>query len=100
MHHMEDMTPGQRFAAYATRNDSSQGKSHAISLRLPGDLFGQLLEIGDAEKSSMSDTIRMVLWRGIRATTTAEKETIASLEGLVSELQNTLNYVKETNDDH
>lgn len=95
----DSLTPGKRFAAYATRNETSHGESHHVSLRLPGDLFGQLLEIGDAEKSSMSDTIRMVLWRGIRASNTAERETVASLQSLVSELQHTLKYVKETNDD-
>lgn len=97
---MEDLTPGKRFAAYGTRNEKNNGKSHHVNLRLPGDLFGELLEIGDAEKSSMSDTIRMVLWRGIRASRPEDREAISSLETLVSELQGIVDKAKEPNDDH
>lgn len=47
----------------------SQGKksSRLISVRLPEELLGRLAEVGNAESLSMSDTLRLVLERGLAA---------------------------------
>jgi antitoxin component of RelBE/YafQ-DinJ toxin-antitoxin module len=41
--------------------------SHLISLRLPDDLLKRLGEVGQEQGLSMSDTIRLVLERGLAA---------------------------------
>ena len=47
----------------------AQGKksSRLISVRLPEELLGRLAEAGNAESLSMSDTLRLVLERGLAA---------------------------------
>ncbi|MDQ6613311.1 MAG: hypothetical protein M3083_00710 [Actinomycetota bacterium] len=41
--------------------------SHLISVRLTDDLMRRLAEVGNAEGLAMSDTIRLVLERGLVA---------------------------------
>jgi hypothetical protein len=57
-------TPSQRFKQ-ASRRVSGSG-SELISLRLAPELLEQLAEIGNEQGLSMSDTIRLVLARGLR----------------------------------
>jgi len=57
-------TPSRYFAA-SSRN-SGKPASQLISVRLPEDLLHQLAEIGNQEGLAMSDTIRLVLQRGLR----------------------------------
>jgi antitoxin component of RelBE/YafQ-DinJ toxin-antitoxin module len=57
-------TPSRYFAA-SSRN-SGKPASQLISVRLPEDLLQQLAEIGNQEGLAMSDTIRLVLQRGLR----------------------------------
>jgi hypothetical protein len=51
--------------------------SHLISIRLPDDLMQRLAAVGNEEGLAMSDTIRLVLERGLAAkptTTTARRK--------------------------
>jgi hypothetical protein len=57
-------TPSQRFKQ-ANRKVSGTG-SELISLRLAPELLEQLAEVGNEQGLSMSDTIRLVLARGLR----------------------------------
>jgi len=63
--HMNDMSPSQRFISSnrVLKNKTSQ----LISVRLPEDLLERLAAAGNAEGFTMSDTIRIVLERGLRA---------------------------------
>jgi metal-responsive CopG/Arc/MetJ family transcriptional regulator len=47
---------------------SQRSSSRLISVRLPEDLLQRLAEVGNAEALGMSDTIRLVLERGLNAT--------------------------------
>jgi hypothetical protein len=54
--------------------------SHLISIRLPDDLVQRLAVVGNEEGLSMSDTIRLVLERGLtaaRQTGTSRRTTTA-----------------------
>lgn len=82
-------TPASRFAAY-TRNSEGNPATQHVSLRLSNDLVEKLSEVGNAEGLSMSDTIRMVLWRGIRSGE-QPTETIAQLTSLVDQLTASIN---------
>ena len=55
--------PSSYFAA-AGRAPRS-GTSHLISIRLPDDLIQRLAAVGNEEALAMSDTIRLVLERGL-----------------------------------
>lgn len=56
-------------SAYFVESSRSASKpmSHLISIRLPDDLLKRLGEVGQSEGLSMSDTIRLVLERGLAA---------------------------------
>ena len=45
-----------------------RSSSRLISVRLPEDLLLRLADVGNAEALGMSDTIRLVLERGLDAT--------------------------------
>jgi len=45
-----------------------RSSSRLISVRLPEDLLQRLADVGNAEALGMSDTIRLVLERGLDAT--------------------------------
>lgn len=92
-------TPASRFAAYNQRTTYDK-KSEHVNLRLPRDLFDELTAVGNVEGLAMSDTIRMVLWRGIRAGGPDDRELLTRFSALASEIQNTLNNNpgQETND--
>jgi len=45
-----------------------RSSSRLISVRLPEDLLQRLADVGNAEALGMSDTIRLVLERGLNAT--------------------------------
>jgi hypothetical protein len=62
-----DRRPSAYFAA-ATRASKAPA-SHLISIRLPDDLMQRLAAVGNEEGLAMSDTIRLVLERGLAATT-------------------------------
>lgn len=82
----ERNTPSSRFANYG--RPAGVKAPHHINLRLPDDLYEELTKIGAAEGGlSMSDTIRVTLWRGIRAGTTVDP---AVIQSAISSLQETL----------
>lgn len=94
---MERNTPASRFAAYNSKGGTRDiRKSEHVNLRLTPDLIDELTAVGNVEGLSMSDTIRMVLWRGIRAGAPQDNDLISRVQALASELHSTLN--KETND--
>ena len=64
---MNDQSPSKLFAA-STRS-TKPAPSQLISIRLPGELLQRLADVGNQESLSMSDTIRLVLERGLRTTT-------------------------------
>ena len=47
---------------------------HLISVRLPDELLQRLAEVGNEEGLAMSDTIRLVLERGLAGRKTARRE--------------------------
>ena len=67
-------TPSRYFLA-AGRAAAKPPASHLISIRLPDDLMQRLAAVGNEEGLAMSDTIRLVLERGLAAKpgTTAAK---------------------------
>ena len=67
---MPDDKPPALPSAYfrAARRASKAPASHLISIRLPDDLMQRLAAIGNEEGLAMSDTIRLVLERGLTAT--------------------------------
>jgi hypothetical protein len=68
--------PSDYFAA-ASRT-SGTPVSHLISIRLPDDLMQRLAAVGNEEGLAMSDTIRLVLERGLAAKPTAGKPSTAA----------------------
>jgi hypothetical protein len=52
-----------------------RASSRLISIRLPEDLLQRLAEVGNAEALGMSDTIRLVLERGLNATKNSKPAT-------------------------
>ena len=52
----------------AASRASGPPASHLISIRLPDDLMQRLAAVGNEEGLAMSDTIRLVLERGLSAT--------------------------------
>jgi hypothetical protein len=57
-------------ASRASRAPTNQ----LISVRLPDDLIRRLAEVGNDEGLAMSDTIRLVLERGLAATKPTKKK--------------------------
>ena len=49
-------------------------QAHLISVRLADELLQRLAEVGNEEGLAMSDTIRLVLERGLAARKTARRE--------------------------
>lgn len=49
-------------------------QTHLISVRLADELLQRLAEVGNEEGLAMSDTIRLVLERGLAARKTARRE--------------------------
>jgi metal-responsive CopG/Arc/MetJ family transcriptional regulator len=70
---MKHDTPAGRFEG-SSRNVGKKPTSSLISVRLPEDLLERLAGVGNEEGLSMSDTIRLVLERGIRASTTQKRK--------------------------
>ena len=58
-------SPSSYFAAASRSLRTST--SHLISIRLPDDLIQRLAAVGNEEALAMSDTIRLVLERGLAA---------------------------------
>ena len=52
-----------------------RSSSRLVSIRLPEDLLQRLAEVGNAEALGMSDTIRLVLERGLNTTKTTRPDT-------------------------
>jgi len=66
-------SPSELFSA--VRGAPSAGRAqHLISVRLPDELLQRLAEVGNDEGLAMSDTIRLVLERGLAGRKTARKE--------------------------
>lgn len=63
---MADRPAPSAYFATSTRAAKST-TSHLISVRLSDDLLGRLAQVGNAEGLAMSDTIRLVLERGLAA---------------------------------
>jgi predicted DNA-binding protein len=59
--------PPSHYIAMSSRI-APRASSRLISIRLPEDLLQRLAETGNAEALGMSDTIRLVLERGLNAT--------------------------------
>jgi len=55
--------PSEFFASSPRR--ASQLNTHLVSVRLSEDLLQRLAEVGNEQGLSMSDTIRLVLERGL-----------------------------------
>jgi hypothetical protein len=66
-------SPSGYFAA-ASRSSRST-TSHLISVRLPDELIQRLAAVGNEEALSMSDTIRLVLERGLASRSTSTPTT-------------------------
>jgi hypothetical protein len=58
-------------AAFFGHRASRPNASHLISIRLPDELMQRLAAVGNDEALSMSDTIRLVLERGLSKKPTA-----------------------------
>jgi hypothetical protein len=65
--------PSHYFASSSRVGQRSS--SRLISVRLPEDLLQRLAEVGNAEALGMSDTIRLVLERGLNATKNTKSPT-------------------------
>ncbi len=65
MYYMEPQrrSPSTYFKAAARTQQAAT--SQLVSIRLPEDLIRRLAEVGNEEGLSMSDTIRLVLERGL-----------------------------------
>jgi hypothetical protein len=62
----EPRSPSSYFrAASAPRR---AGASQLVSIRLPEELIQRLAEVGNEEELSLSDTVRLVLERGLTTT--------------------------------
>lgn len=57
-------SPSRYFQSSANRT-REKGSSHLISFRLSDDLLQRLAEVGNQEGLSLSDTLRLVLERGL-----------------------------------
>ena len=66
-----DPKPSMLFMSASRLN--AKPVNQLVSVRLSEDLISRLAEVGNAEHLSMSDTIRLVLERGLSAT--AKKKT-------------------------
>jgi hypothetical protein len=67
----EPRSPSKYFkAASAPRR---AGANQLVSIRLPEELLERLAEVGNEEHLSLSDTVRLVLERGLTATRKAKK---------------------------
>jgi len=65
--------PSRYFASSSRLGQRSS--SRLISIRLPEDLLQRLASVGNAESLGMSDTIRLVLERGLSATKNTDTDT-------------------------
>ena len=66
-------TPSQYFAvASRARRNTTSG---LVSVRLPDDLLRRLAEVGNEQGLAMSDTIRLVLERGLAASPPKKRKT-------------------------
>jgi hypothetical protein len=63
--------PSALFSANANRSPAKASK--LISVRLPAELLVRLSDIGNEEGLTMSDTIRLVLERGINSRNAARR---------------------------
>ena len=65
-------SPSRYFQSSGRERNGSQ--THLISVRLADELLQRLAEVGNEEGLAMSDTIRLVLERGLAARKTARRE--------------------------
>ena len=64
-------SPSKLFSANAQRPPAKTSK--LVSVRLPAELLVRLSDIGNEEGLTMSDTIRLVLERGINSRNAARR---------------------------
>jgi hypothetical protein len=62
----EPRSPSSYFRA--TSSSRRSGTSRLVSIRLPEELLQRLAEVGNEEGLSLSDTVRLVLERGLAPT--------------------------------
>jgi len=66
-------SPSEYFASSGRERTGGRAQ-HLISVRLPDELLRRLAEVGNEEGLAMSDTIRLVLERGLAGRKAARKE--------------------------
>ena len=66
-------SPSRYFSA-SGRERSGSRSQHLISVRLADELLQRLAEVGNEEGLAMSDTIRLVLERGLAGRKAARRE--------------------------
>jgi len=66
-------SPSKYFSA-SSRERAAARTQHLISVRLPDELLQRLAEVGNEEGLAMSDTIRLVLERGLAGRKVARRE--------------------------
>ena len=66
-------SPSRLFST-SSRERSGGRAQHLISVRLPDELLQRLAEVGNEEGLAMSDTIRLVLERGLAGRKAAKKD--------------------------
>ena len=65
-------SPSRYFSA--SNRERGGAQTHLISVRLADELLQRLAEVGNEEGLAMSDTIRLVLERGLAARKPARRE--------------------------
>lgn len=63
-----------RYFSTSGRERTGARAQHLISVRLPDELLQRLAEVGNEEGLAMSDTIRLVLERGLAGRKTARRD--------------------------
>lgn len=63
-----------RYFSTSGRERTGGRSQHLISVRLADELLQRLAEVGNEEGLAMSDTIRLVLERGLAGRKTARRE--------------------------
>ena len=63
-----------RYFSISGRERSGSRAQHLISVRLADELLQRLAEVGNEEGLAMSDTIRLVLERGLAGRKAARRE--------------------------
>lgn len=82
---MTERSPGTA-ARYANAYKRSASSGEVASLRLDAALLTEIKQVGDEEGLSQSDTIRLLLRRGLRASDKSDATTIQALQAIINDL--------------